>query len=39
MSEAKINIENIKIKIATIKYPLPWAVPKPWKNYIKKPKH
>jgi len=26
MSEAKINIENIKIKIATIKYPLPWAI-------------
>jgi len=39
MLESKINIENVKIKIAPIKYPLPLAIPNLWKKYIKKPKH
>ena len=39
MLESKINIENVKIKIAPIKYPLLWAIPNLWKKYIKKTKH
>ena len=39
MLESKINIENVKIKIAPIKYPLLWTIPNLWKKYIKKTKH
>ena len=39
MLESKINIENVKNKIAPIKYPLLWTIPNLWKKYIKKTKH